>query len=616
MNNQALRHREKIASVLTQATYEHQRTAAERAYSLFREGARAVVVAAEMQSGKSGIALALSCLQRHSLSDEDICNRRLLKDTLYLVTMADVALLEQAKNDLALCPNLVVSNFTNFKQAIANEFKYQAPKLIIIDECHYGSHQDGIRYGRIFEYLDLENPACNVALISATPFSALFAAGSDSILRHHYHTKLVFHKTSADYHGIRQMHKNHQIVKLDTTQRDFCQDSLLRRRFIRQFNEHPGPGWSLVRVSNGLAATAKSMLIEQGISEDQILIIGQKLTGVEDDEISTIQDLKIAYDAARLFDDKLIAITVAGFRAGINFGQQMKEELINSWDSTIANIAAVVQANIGRACGYHHNRSALHYTNLDAIGAYSDLLDALEEQTEGCDFEKLHQVFEAICSRYQVTAFDRGLSISARTESGTSTKLDDSKIYITAGYLVVPAHLAQPDFDFTSYTQDSDYLDAITYIRDELLKDGGPFIKRGRALRGEKQNWIKAQWVNGATYNDYTESCAKNRTLKFIKMLNDGERLEFNTVVNPGGGETTEDKRIMASIFSIYNLSGQVDAYKRTMDEDDMREVSELLGCAFDSTIIVLFKRGELSETSNIEKSMSNSRLRESSIFK
>ena len=72
----------------------------------------------------------------------------------------------------------------------------------------------------------------------------------------------------------------------------------------------------------------------------------------------------------------------------------------------------------------------------------------------------------------------------------------------------------------------------------------------------------------------------------------------------------------MASIFSIYNLSGQVDAYKRTMDEDDMREVSELLGCAFDSTIIVLFKRGELSETSNIEKSMSNSRLRESSIFK
>lgn len=617
-NNQAERHRTRIKSVIAEHTFEHQREAASRTFSKFESGAKAVVIAAEMQSGKSGIALALSCLQRNSLSDEQICNRRLLKDTLYLVTMADVALLEQAKADFALCPNMVVSNFTNFRHAIISEFKYQAPKLIIIDECHYGSHQDGVRYGKIFEYLDQENSNCNLAFISATPFSALFAAGSDSILRHHYQTQLVFHKTNTEYLGIRSMHKNHQIVKLDITQRDFCQESLLRRRFIRQFNEHQGPGWSLVRVPSGLAASAKAMLIEQGISQDQIFIIGQRLSGVEEHEISSIQDFKIAYDAARLFDEKLIAITVAGFRAGINFGQQMKEELINSWDSTISNIAAVVQANIGRACGYHHNTTALHYTNLDAISAYSDIIDALEKQTENCDFNKLHQVFESICSRYQVTAFDRGLSISPRSEPGVSTKLDDSKTYLTAGYLIVPAKLDQPNFDFTIYTQEKQYLDAIQLIREELLKDGGPFIKRGRALRGDKQNWIKAQWVNGATYNDYTEGCTKNRILKFIKMLNDGERLEFNTVVNPGGGEITEDKLVMASIFSIYNLSGQVDAYKRTMDDDDMREVCELLDCQRDDTVIVLFKRGEFSsELTQSKQEMANdSRLKEHSIFK
>ncbi|EGR09677.1 glutathione synthase domain protein [Vibrio cholerae HE48] len=38
-----------------------------------------------MQAGKSGIALALCCLQRLSLSDTDICDRKQLKDTLYLV---------------------------------------------------------------------------------------------------------------------------------------------------------------------------------------------------------------------------------------------------------------------------------------------------------------------------------------------------------------------------------------------------------------------------------------------------------------------------------------------------------------------------------------------------
>ena len=225
-------------------------------------------------------------------------------------------------------------------------------------------------------------------------------------------------------------------------------------------------------------------------------------------------------------------------------------------------------------------------------------------------------MFESICSRYQVNGFDRGLSIAARTDPSVNKKVDDSNIYITEGYLVVPGHLAQPDFDFTTYTHDKDYLDAIAHIREELLKDGGPFIKRGRALRGEKQNWIKAQWVNGATYNDFTESCAKSRISKFIKMSNDGERLEFNSVVNPGGGETTEDKRIMASIFSVYNLSGQVDAYKRSMDEEDMQEVCEMLCCPFDTTVIVLFKRGVLSSTTRNHNITSSSKIRDDSVFK
>ena len=101
-------------------------------------------------------------------------------------------------------------------------------------------------------------------------------------------------------------------------------------------------------------------------------------------------------------------------------------------------------------------------------------------------------------------------------------------------------------------------------------------------------------------------------------MLNDSERLEFNTVVNPGGGETTEDKLIMASIFSIYNLSGQVDAYKRTMDDDDMSEICELLACQRDDTVLVLFTRGEFSGelTLNKQETINNSRLKEHSIFK
>ncbi|MEE1982683.1 DEAD/DEAH box helicase family protein [Shewanella xiamenensis] len=534
--NIAEQHRQHVQRAI-ETTYEHQRIAAKKAFDKFSAGARAVVVAAEMQSGKSGIALVLAGLQRLALSDEVICDRKRLKDTLYLVTMADVALQEQAKRDLAPTPNIVISNFANFESALVTDFKHRAPKLIIIDECHYGSHIEAIRYSRVFDYIEKENTECCIVFISATPFSALYSAGADSILRHNFHTKLVFHKTGSDYHGIREMHRHNQLIKLSEDQRDFCDDSLLQKRFIRQFMEHEGPGWSLIRVPSSQASTAKQVLMAHGIAEEQIYIIGQKLVGVAEHELCSIDDFKSEYETAAMFDDKLIAITVAGFRAGVNFGQNMKENLINTWDSTIANIAAVVQANVGRACGYHQNTQAKHFTNLDAVRAYSDLLDHLEAKDNSEDFEGLHQLFEDICDKYQVRGFDRGTMIAPEPQVQLTKKLDDSATYLTKGYIAVPAKLSCIDADFSAYTSDPEVLEAIQLIRGEFLAEGTPYPKSGRAMKGDDKNWIKAQWVNGVTYDDYTPSCAKSRAIDFTAKLNDGIEVEFNQVVNPGGGE-------------------------------------------------------------------------------
>lgn len=619
MNNSD-KHRKLAEHTISNNTYLHQREAAQQAFNQFKAGSRAVVIAAEMQSGKSGVALALSCLQRLSLSDEVIIDRKCLKDTLYLVTMADLALQEQAKQDLSASKNVVVSNFTNFESALKTHFKFQAPKLIIIDECHYGSSSDSVRYDKVFNYLEHDNRHCNVAFVSATPFSALYAAGADSILRHNFNTSLVFHKTSAEYHGIRQMHRYNQIIKLDESSRDFCESSLLRNRFIRQIKEHEGSGWSLIRVPNSQAKIARDVLLSNDIEPHQIHIIGQKLVGLEEHELCSINDFKREYETAALFDDKLIAITVAGFRAGVNFGQEMKETLINSWDSTIANIAAVVQANIGRACGYHKNTTAKHYTNLDAVRAYGELLDHLESNHNSHDFEGLHQLFDQICSRYAVRGFDRGTTIAPVSETKITKKLTDSKTYSTKGYIAVPGKLRDPDFDFSTFTTDSELLEAISLIRKELIGEDGPYRKKNRALRGEHQNWIKAQWVNGATYDDGTQSCAKSRTLNFVSRLNSGEKVAFNQIVNPGGGEKTEDKRVMASIFSTYNLSGQMDAFKRSLDSDDLEEICGLLGAEHDNnTLIVLYQRGALSEVFDdnqpINHEIQTSRIRHNSVF-
>lgn len=616
--NTAILHRDRLKEVLEQNTFEHQRIAAQRAFSHLNEGSRAVVIAAEMQSGKSGIALALSILQRESLSDTDICKRTRLKDTLYLVTMADIALLEQAKQALAPCINVVVSNFNQYELSIKTHFANQPPKLIIIDECHYGSGNEAIRYAKVFDYLEKENPNCKVAFISATPFSALYSASSDSILRHDFNTSLVFHKASDEYHGIREMHRNNQIVKLSEDQRDFCEESLMRRRFIRQYLEHEGAGWSLIRVPSSQASLAKQILLANGIPEEQIMIIGQRLMGVEDSELVSVDDFKREYQTAAMFEDKVIAITVAGFRAGINFGQEMKSTLINTWDSTIANIAAIVQANIGRACGYHHNKKAKHYTNLDAVRAYSELLDHLESSDKSSDFSGLQKVFENICTRYEVRGFDRGTTVTNEPNLSVSRKLDDSQTYLTSNFIVVPGKLDVPDFDYSAFTVEKDVLEAIALIREELLSDGGPYRKKGRALRGAHQNWIKAQWVNGATYDDGTASCAKSRALYFTSKLRQGAPVEFNEIVNPGGGEKTENKRVMASIFSTFNLSGQMDAFKRAMDMDDMEEISQLLNVELDNTVILLYVRGEYSAVLSQEKqsvSIETTRIKNNSVF-
>ncbi|WP_019531275.1 hypothetical protein [Dasania marina] len=618
MNNSAKKHRDKINAVLDNNTFEHQQLAAQKAFDALTGSTRAVVIAAEMQSGKSGVALALACLQRQNLDDQDICDRKQLKDTLYLVTLADTALLDQAKADLTQAPNVVVSNFNHYRTALNINFKSQPPKLIIIDECHYGSAADAVRYGKVFDYLESVNTDCKIAFISATPFGALYAAGSDSILRHSFNTKLVFHKASVHYHGIRQMHRYHQVVKLDRDQRNFCDDSLMRRSFIQQFKEHDGAGWALIRVPNNSAKKSKQLMIANGFNEDQIFIIGQQLADVPEEELTSLNDFKKEFETACLFDDKIIAITVAGFRAGINFGPAMKEKLVATWDSTIANIAAVVQANIGRACGYHHNTSAKHYSNLDAISAYSELLNHLESNDCTDDFESLKKLFEKICERYDVTGFDRGISIRPEKTAVVSRKLDDSQTYTTASFLVVPALLHEASPNFSAYTEDAEILAAIEYIRNEFLRDGLPYPKPKRALRGEEQNWVKAQWVNGVSYDDYSNSMssAKHRTLQFIQRLENGEPVEFNRIVNPGGGEATENKRLMATIFSIYNVSGQVDQFKRSMHLEDVHEMCDELGCTHDDTVIVLFQRGQHDQAAtDTKQAIDSTRLKHHSVF-
>ncbi|EGR4188106.1 glutathione synthase [Vibrio cholerae] len=642
MTTQADKLRHMVHTILeSDALHSHQVNAATKTFNAFIGDVRAVVTAAEMQAGKSGIALALCCLQRLSLSDTDICDRKQLKDTLYLVTMPDTALKEQAEADLRLAKNVVVSNFVNFEKALENDFKGNPPKLIIIDECHYGSNVSAVRYSKIFDYLEQENDSCKVVFISATPFGALYGAETeyqeaieiqeeaecdddqalileaqeaaqnalkDSILRRDFNTRLVFHKTSDEYYGVREMLKSGKVKGLEQNTKNFLVDSPERNEFIQQFKSHEGMGWSLVRVPAGFAMDAKKFLISQGIDESSVYILGNSLSGVPEDEHCSIERFKREFDDALIFEDKLIAITVAGARAGINFGAMMKNNLISTWDSTVASVAAVVQANIGRACGYHGNNSSLHFTNLNATEAYASILDHLEKtcsEEAASDFDGLKEFFEDVCQEYQVNGLDVGLTIKYKRRR----PIGDVETYRTDCYIAVPAKLLDDEADFTQYTRDKHLLQAIDIIRNEFTAKGAPSVKGNRAMRGKKKNWIKAQWVNGDSYNNpekaHADGTQEEKAKLYTTMLDNGEYLEFNRVVAPGSGELSENKLVTATIFSIYNISRrQVD--KKIMTLEEVYDMCDYFDIERDDTMFVLYKRGEYDIERSIAKKQHN----------
>lgn len=640
MNQRAATLRQSTLETLNSSElHDHQRTAAKKTFDAFDAKTRAVVLAAEMQAGKSGISLALSCEQRLSLPDEDICDRHKLRDTLYLLTMVDTALLDQAKSDLGAAKNMVVSNFNRFEADLENEFKNNPPKLIIIDECHYGSNITAIRYNKIFDYLEDHN-SCKIIFISATPFGALYAAEeayeqtieaeeealedgdqarakearikadeliNSSIIRRSFGTKLVFHRTSDEYFGVREMLKAGKVKSLPHKSRSFLVESSERQEFIQHFNNAEGPGWSLVRVPAGTAMAAKDFFRNEGVSEDNIFIIGRSLQGVPEDEQTTIERFKKEYGDAAMFGEKFIAITVAGCRAGINFGR-MKDSLISTWDSTVASVAAVVQANIGRACGYHQNKEPIHFTNIDAAAAYGASLDHLEKTTNehaASDFVGLREFFEELCSEYRVQGLDVGLAVNSKKRK----PIGDVETYEAESFVAIPAQLAVGIPDYQQYTADTKFLDAISIIREEFLQDYGPKAKGHRSMRGKKKNWIKAQWVNGDTYDNKEKALKmgtiKERTILFTNALKNKKPLEYNQVVMPGSGELSANKEVTATIFSVYNLSRR-DVPKKVMTETDMQQICKLMGVPYDNTLVILYKRGAIDEAETLRKIAAN----------
>jgi hypothetical protein len=596
--NQAEKHRKLVQKILDENVFPHQRRAANNTFSALGPDCRTVIMAAEMQSGKSGVALALACMQRNSLNDEDIVDQAKLKDTMYVLTMPNTDLLAQAKEDLLPCMNAVVSNLGYFERDLDKYFVRQEPKLIIIDECHYGSAEKAVRYEKLFNYIEKKNHDCTVVFISATPLSALLATENEAILRHDLKTKLVFHKASDEYLGITKMIVDGQVISLNGRSRNIMNKSKARDQFLAHVKDSEQPGWALIRVPNGAPMDAKNMLIKEGFEEENVFILGSSLTGVPPNELIDVEQFKADYEQGMLFDKKMIAITVAGVRAGINFGQGMKENLLASWDSTVSSVAAIVQANIGRACGYHANSGALHFTNMSGVRAYADIVTYLEKNctTHATDdMDGLRDEFERICVDYDIKGLDAGARVTKGKRKKINSKLFEYKAYHTDSYLVVPGKLHK-NFDYSEYTDDPEYLRSIEVVRDTLLK-GGLEVKSSRSLPSGSNSI--ANWVNGDTYSNPEKANAggpiSERVSRYTHLLDLESDIKFNEVIPAGGGVDISERNIGVYVFSTYNESRR-DVVKKIMTQAEVNEMANAYGIPEDDTVLVLFKKGDFSQ--------------------
>jgi hypothetical protein len=181
---------------------------------------------------------------------------------------------------------------------------------------------------------------------------------------------------------------------------------------------------------------------------------------------------------------------------------------------------------------------------------------------------------------------------------------------MTDSYLAVPGKLLDNSFDFKEFTHDSTLLQAISLLRNEFCKGGGPNVKGNRAMRGASKNWVKAQWVNGDSFDNKEkarkEGTMKERTMKFTQAIDNNDAIEFNQIVLPGAGEYTENKLITATVFSIYNISRRDGVDKKVMSLVDVHEMCDYFDVPHDDTLFILFKRGEYNAERSRTKIASN----------
>ncbi|KJG22497.1 hypothetical protein UB37_08715 [Photobacterium iliopiscarium] len=614
---------------------------AAREIILLLEKNKFVCVTAETQMGKTTICRLIA--KRNILAlKKELIEKIKHKIIIYIENVSSNDLTSQAKDNFLQAGSYVeVVSITKAEQEIINS-NIEDPITFMIDESHMGCDDLAKRLNTVFSLIeDRKNEKDKIILISATGFSSVYEAAKEKSIMG-YSAAIYVVEPPKGYIGIGSFIKNNQVI--DNSNEPCLVSAKITtpkvyENFINTIYNHTG-GLYIIRATANETQTTKQLLLslkdKDGhtlLSDENIKIVASSLKDVDKSELETWENVCNYYDDYKIRDKKLIVIVRGFLRVGIAMPTEMKEDLVATWDGTSSAVSSVVQALIGRACGYHNNYIAKHFANINMLNAHNELSEKLITFSK-CSEIRLSDIYFAIqniTEKYNIPNWDAGLAGKDRK------RIINRKVEIPyntecwASYSFDPLTKLNPNIE--DINELSLKLDLISDIEKEKLNDILKIIhrqydpikgeipkKHGRktsatGLLKETSKIISGQYVNKNTFISGKTPIKRKLEKAITRLLSGDKDVSFNSLLAQGAGrKKPEDLKYVAYVLSIYNTSktkDPIEKEKSILSTQLLNVFLDTYNIKRNNTIIIFFKKGKVNEDKQLKLKLQKNKEKE-----
>ncbi|HCM1507995.1 TPA: hypothetical protein N2916_004402 [Vibrio parahaemolyticus] len=583
---------------------------------------RVVCACAETQMGKTTICRLIAKRTIKNLSNKDL-DKLDHKVVVYIENVANNDLAAQADDNFAhLSENVAVESVTR-ASALLDTLPDTHGILFIIDESHMGCDHLAKRLNEILAKIeDRDVKEDRILLVSATGFSSIYEASKEkSILGYSAAIRVV--QPPKAYRGVSQFLEDNQIV--DNSDESCFYKAEYRtpavfKQFVDTLLNHSG-GLYIIRSSAGYTQLTKEKLLDltdqngqKILAEENIKIVASSLNDVEKDDLDSWNGVLRSYQAYKKRNKKLVIIVRGFLRVGIAMPPEMKEDLVATWDGTSSAVSSVVQALIGRACGYHNNTKALHFSHKNMLKAHSELNDRLSELAEPPQIQlnDIAIAIQNITEKYSIPNWDPGLAGTDRTKAinRLKNKTAEKQFCVSswASYSFDPNTKLKADEDdlqriyddlgLTHSDNSTNVATIISTIHAQYRPDkkGEIPAKSGRRFTG--LDYVSGQFINKKTFINAKHG-QRRKIETALTELHNQQDVSFNNLRTQGGGKKDIEKvDYVVYVISTYNVArdkGQQSDSQLTLEL--MKPFCEAYGIEPNNTVVILFKKGDKNET-------------------